>query len=54
MPGVALASHTNFTAQTSCILEQTEHFSSCPNCATIQYGYKRLAVKIADATDVIG
>ena len=54
MPPVALASHTSFAAQTSCISKYTEYFSSCPNCATIQHGYKRLAVENADAPDVIG
>jgi hypothetical protein len=53
MTGIAFASHIVFTAQTSCILEQTQFFSCCPNCATIQYGYQRLAVETAHATDVI-
>jgi len=53
-PGVAFASHIMFTAQTSCISEQTESFSDCPNCATIQHGYQRLEVENINATDVIG
>jgi len=52
--GVVFALHIIFTAQTSCILEQSEQFSGCPNCATIQHGYQRLAVEKAHATDVIG
>jgi hypothetical protein len=54
MPEVALASHTTFTDQTLCISEQTESFSRCPNCATIQHGYNRLAVEKVDATDIKG
>ena len=53
-PGIAFASHIIFTAQTSCISEQTESFSDCPNCATIQHGYQRLEVENINATDVIG
>jgi hypothetical protein len=53
-PGVAFPSYIIFTAQTSCISEQIEYFSSCPNGATIQHGYQRLAVEKAHATDVIG
>jgi hypothetical protein len=52
--GVALASQSSVTAQISCILEETESFASCPNCATIQNGYQCLAVQKAQATDVIG
>jgi len=54
MLGIALASHTTFTAQTSCISEQTEQFSSCPNSATIQHSYQCLAVEKAQATDDLG
>ena len=54
MPGVAFESYIIFTTQTSCILVQPDLFSSCPNCATIQYSYQRLAVENAHTTDVIG
>jgi len=51
--GVALASDITLTAQTSCILEQTELFTSCPKCATIQHGYQHVEVEKAHATHVI-
>ena len=54
MPEVALASWTTCSAQTSCISEQTEQFSGCPNSATIQHGYQLLALENTHATDVIG
>jgi len=53
-PGVTFASHMIFTTQTSSISEQTELFSDCPHCATIQHGYQHLAVENAHAPDVIG
>jgi hypothetical protein len=52
--GITFAFRTTFTAQTSCISEQTEYFSGCPNCASIQHGDQPLAVEKAHATDVIG
>jgi len=53
-PGVAFASCIIIIAQILCLSEQTEQYSCCPNCATIQHGYERLAVEKAHATDVIG
>ena len=53
MLGIALASHTTCTAQTSCISELTESISGFLNCATIQHGYQCLVVEKAHGTDVI-
>jgi hypothetical protein len=51
---IPFASQIIFTAHTSRISEETENFWVCPNCETIQFGYQRLAVEKAHATDVIG
>jgi hypothetical protein len=54
MLAIAVLSYSTFTSETSCISEQTEQFSSCPNGATIEYGYQYLAVETSHTTDVIG
>jgi hypothetical protein len=41
MLGFAFAYHTSFISHILCISEQTQLSSCCPNCATIQHGYRK-------------